>query len=682
MTAFGVQLGTLSSAPGQILLGGIGQPGSFAQTLPPQALPLLAHVYASDGVTYLGSPGPLVNRPQLKWTLNGGFHPIQLELADTSSWGRTYGSMIYGTGTYGGFTQGNIVRLTEQGGDGRVIYTGIVENLLDEISADGHVSHQLCLTPLVAELGDAYLNFNYSVATDVAQMVRDAVRQSIHCSFNEVSIPISTGTVAINDFNYRPATDVLDFAIKSLGSNWYWFCDCHGIVWLQPMSSTAAYSAVRGQDYQSRKSNASIADLKNFVIAIGDPPPQASSPTVATYSGSSQATYGIRALSAPIHIPGVTDQATLQAVANTVGALFDRVIHTTELQLLPSFGRRVNPAQPGGPTLRFLEPNVNSLVQSETGSGVYQGPYLTVDLELDGSAQKVIAADAPVVNVQDLQQEITRIVSRTSLDNLVYTPSALNVKGTYTAGAGLQTAADPAPGQASPARWVLDTTSFRCYDGTANVYGAPSGPGVVVEIGSNGQAFIGGGAAGLLQFLGPQALIQVLDPNRQPRVQIGNLQSLGVSPAQWGFRAIDAGNNPIFDSQGLIAVMQQLGQVHGGPATVTAVSGSDVVLTDGTNPASVTFTLARQARVLLIAMMRSQATTGSGTVLVFIDGTWDGLSSYCQWDPSTLFSQETAFWSQSLASGSHTLTLRGSVVSSGATLTVNSWDMWVFLLGT
>lgn len=46
----------------------------------------------------------------------------------------------------------------------------------------------------------------------------------------------------------------------------------------------------------------------------------------------------------------------------------------------------------------------------------------------------------------------------------------------------------------SNARYVIDTTSIRAYDNTVTNYGAPSGAGVTFEVSPSGQVFIGGGS--------------------------------------------------------------------------------------------------------------------------------------------------------------------------------------------
>ncbi len=91
-------------------------------------------------------------------------------------------------------------------------------------------------------------------------------------------------------------------------------------------------------------------------------------------------------------------------------------------------------------------------------------------------------------------------------------------------------------------------------------------------------------------------LRSVFDDNGIARALMGNLPSNGASPAQWGFRATDASNVPIFDSLGLIAVMKRIASNSFGSSTlnITTTSGMEVPNTD------TTYTLSRQQTVLVM----------------------------------------------------------------------------------
>src|SRR5215472_3624436 len=85
------------------------------------ARPFIGHLYQNDGVTPRGTFSVL-NRPVLAPTLaNGGFNQIVLEVQFYAS-GMIWGEFVWGVPTWGGsgisVTQGNVIRLSEQGGDG------------------------------------------------------------------------------------------------------------------------------------------------------------------------------------------------------------------------------------------------------------------------------------------------------------------------------------------------------------------------------------------------------------------------------------------------------------------------------------------------------------------------------------------------------------------------------------
>lgn len=143
----------------------------------------------------------------------------------------------------------------------------------------------------------------------------------------------------------------------------------------------------------------------------------------------------------------------------------------------------------------------------------------------------------------------------------------------------------------------------------------------------------------------------VTDPNNVVRAEWGNLAANGVSPAQYGFRANDATGAPIFDSQGLIAVLVHLG--FGISTGGTTTSATPAVLT-GT---PVTFSLARQSRVFYVI----RAVGVSNVTYGFVDPYIDGVNQYSGALAFGAGTQAvTSSWSLSslLSAGSHTLDLR------------------------
>lgn len=524
--------------------------------MPSLARPWIAHLYNSDW-SFRAMLGPLAAArdtksgiPGVRQVLNSGFQPATLELP-------TLNATVQ---------PGNLIVVTEQAGqgtgsapDGVPVFGGLVEDTPDAIQSNGQWRHQISVIPFVAELGDAYLNNNYSTPTDVAQMVRDAVAQTNHCRVTPYSCP-NTGVLAIYNFSYAQCLEVLDHARLIAGGQWCWFVDAIGVVWFQPINTNGAalFTAKQAVDYNEKQYSASISALKNFVLCVGDIPKGSTTPATATYNNpSSQSQYGLRMLNPPVAVPGITDTGTLQDIANTIGAVYDRVIHRVTLNL-PTFGKRILLGQPGGPTMRYWEPAKTSLPESETGSGQYSATYSVLEVQNDGIEQQVVIGETPPSAVSDVQYMVERLTSRVGLSKLIVPPLQGSTKLVTPSGPG---------------------GSGITYDGS------------IPEITAN-------------------------DPSGFARAQIGNLPNYtdpnGLnSPAQWGFRALDPNGNNIFDSLGLMAVMKSLGLsavfVNTGGLTSTAWVAM---------PGSVTFgfTITRQVNVVFLFLASCYITAGAGQI--------------------------------------------------------------------
>lgn len=546
-----------------VQLGGPPLVSTFDQTLPTEAKPLIAHAYLSDGVTAQGTFSVL-NRPPIKVTLaNGGPESITLEVA-TRSPAPIYGQTLYGSTTYGGaaIVHGAVIRLSEQGGDGRFIYSGVVESLPDIIGPSG-TSHQIVLAPFAMELGRCFAQVNYTELTDVAQMARDAFATTQHCSCDQVSVPPSTGIGGMGDFQNRPAQELLDTARAIAGPFWFWHVDVDGRGWFQPMGSAASYTLSRGPDYESRTSNGGdISDRKNKVVSVGGVTVAGPNAT-ATYDGASQTLIGVRALNPPLEIPGVSDQATLQAITTSVGLTLDRTWQRVQIRALPSVGQRIHGSRPGGALLRYFEPAVGSLAESETGSGGYTGPFIVQSVEADGLYQAIEAGDVPITDQRDVDALVQALISRRAAYAVQVTPAALNLPGqkltgSFVSGTGqLTSAGQPA------SQWALSPTEF-----------------------------------------------SVADPGGIVRAEMGNLGAIGISPAQWGFRANDASGNPIFDSQGLIKVATLLGAESLGHVTQFG-SGTGWAVIQSMTGTGINFTLLRAANLLVVSRTSVLMTGGA-----------------------------------------------------------------------
>lgn len=431
MPIFTGNLGSGLSQLGVLQLGGppAYPSAAWTKTLPTTALPFLAHVYGPDGVTFQGSL-KILNRPTIKYaSTNGSYDRLLLDVPAGVPVANVYGSHFFGGGTFGGAVVGlgNVIKLTEQGGDGSVLYAGIVNSLPETVVSVG-TSHQIEIVPLAFQLSDAYVQLNYTVPTDIAQMVRDAVTQTPYCHCDQTSVPASTGITAILSFGNRPAIDVLNTVRHIAGYSWFWHVGPTGRVWFQPMGSGASgvasqvYTAKMGVDYMARTANPTIESLKNDVLAIGG----VTSDNVTLqkrYTGGSQSSLGVKSLNPPVYYPQVTNGPTLQAIVNGIGAVLDRVWNRITLSLLPGFGARINCEQPGGAMIRYFEPAVNPMLESSTGTGNYVGPYVVQNVTLDGAAQSVTAGDAPVTDVHDFDFLVNQTIVQVAA-GVIKTPSA------------------------------------------------------------------------------------------------------------------------------------------------------------------------------------------------------------------------------------------------------------------
>lgn len=324
--------------------------------------------------------------------------------------------LVQGADTADPIALGDIIQLTEQGDNsGTILYTGLVEEIPDDIGPDATV-HQVALTPLVAELGDASFNQQYSVLTDVAQMVRDAVARTSHCRVEPWSVG-DTGVQALYNFNNTNALEVLNVAKRIAGLNFWWFVDATGLVWFQAASTAnpPKLTLKRGSDLSGVKKTRSIAGLKNRVLALGGYITGSDTPITSTYSNAtSQKKYGERTFDPPLVFSTVTAQPTLDKIVNTVGQTFDRERMNAALKA-PALGTRLTLGTPGGLTLRWWEPAKDEYPQPAAASGTYSSTYLAQDIEVDGAGQTIIAGDVPVAGLEDVQYELDRIVQRAAL---------------------------------------------------------------------------------------------------------------------------------------------------------------------------------------------------------------------------------------------------------------------------
>lgn len=272
--------------------------------------------------------------------------------------------------------------------------------------------------------------------------------------------------------------------------------------------------------------------------------------------------------------------------------------------------------------------------------------------------------------------------------SFLFVPMSLNVVGQINGG-GVQTA-----GYGS-ARWIIDSASIRGEDGTTTDYGA--GPGVTAAIKSDGSAFFqkillqSFGSGARMVFDSTVPIFKVIDSAGVVRAELGDLAASGVSTAGYKIRASDAGNVPLFDSDGLISVMQQ-------PSPAAVWAGGTVVLPAGTlgnwtmiPGSSVAFTLMRPTVMFIVATYTAQLTSGVlnlASAGITLNGTNPHAeSSLAAYDTQGgARANGTILLSDTLAAGSWTAQLCASVAVGAPTATLDSFggaggNLYVFQLG-
>lgn len=520
-----------------------------ARTMPAQATPYIAHVfdYKWTPIGELKVSGVVTNSPldrqPFKSSINAGLHPLTLTLEGPTT-----------------LSSGSIIALSEQDGDGQYVFGGILEKIVDSIGAT--TVHQLVVTPFVAELGDAHFTGIYATPTDVGQMVRDAVAGCLHVSANWVTCP-NTGVLMIATFNDTTVLDTIHQCRQMAGQNYWWHVDEIGRLFFQPTGSAAVYTVTQN-DYKEREKTQDDTTRKNQVEVkggvglIGTQGNQVTGQMSSTYDGTSESTMGVRRWDPPPTYPGITDQRTLDTIANSLGKMFDRTITTVKLRL-PAYAPRVQIGQVGGPILRYWEPATFPMAESEAGSGSYSSNFVVLDVETDGVEQLVTIGDLPYSAQDDYQYEVVRVLQRVALAPGIYTPDSLNTATVMSPGASTSTSQ-------TGARTSFDTYGISVYDGSLAV----------------------------------------------PRVKAGNLPAYtdpnGVaSPAEFGIRALDANGNIIFDPVGLAQVMNLIASAYAlGGSTVTGPA-TEVAVGNLAN-----FTLARQQHVLTFyAFVTGVTSTGA-----------------------------------------------------------------------
>lgn len=397
---------------------------------------------------------------------------------------------------------GYIVQLAEQGGDNAILFTGKVESV--PINYGEQTGIQLQLNPIGAEAGYTDMDNSYDDPTELAQMVRDAVALTGHLWCTPQSVP-DTGIQETYDFSQTNVADGID-TIRTLASpNYFWYIAPDACVWFQPTGGAAQYVVKQGQDYNVSNLNVDTEDMRNDITVVGGPIPGTGVPTQAQYyNAASVALYGDRKLRPNPTFPNITNQDSLQTIADNLGIIMDRIYRQCTITLI-NYPKRVNIGQPGGALLQYWQAQTGPMMEGVLGQGVYSASLVVQQVQHNGPTQ-IVTIDEQPTTIDDLQNYLTWLSQRLATYQVFYQQASLNSMGTVSGDGGLQTEANEGK------QWVLDSTSFRAYDGTDNDYGAPTGgPGCTIEITSEGDMFIGGQAAD----------ITVNDSSGNPRVIIG-----------------------------------------------------------------------------------------------------------------------------------------------------------------
>jgi hypothetical protein len=406
-------------------------PSTWDRKLPATALPWQAHFYSSDAV----SPNPAMaiasvhTTPSISNALsNGSLGAIQLEMQTPYPLPTSPARSALSVEGQLGFPSpgllqlggplslkaapsllGGICRISEQGssGDGSFIYTGVIEGVQDIVSPTA-TKHIVQLSPVAFELDDTYVQIQYSTATDACQIARDAFGATKHIGYNPSTIPKTCGATGIGDFRNNTAKQLLETAMRLAGPGWFWHVDDQLRGWFQHMGSYAVYT-LSSYNLQSRTSSSTLQGRKNDVLVVGGTVGGVA--RTARYTGPSQSVLGIRSLSPPLNLPGVTDQSTLDSIAASVGATMDRSWNRVDLKILRNYGKRIHAARPGGATIRYWEPNKNPMAESETESGTYSSTFIGQASANSSDFQDVTAGDIPLPTNTDLQEWVNTLLA-------------------------------------------------------------------------------------------------------------------------------------------------------------------------------------------------------------------------------------------------------------------------------
>lgn len=170
------------------------------------------------------------------------------------------------------------------------------------------------------------------------------------------------------------------------------------------------------------------------------------------------------------------------------------------------------------------------------------------------------------------------------------------------------------------------------------------------------------------------------DPAGFARAQMGNLPNYtdpnGLnSPAQWGFRALDASGNNIFDSLGLMAVMKSLGITDVGSNTFSSTTFSAVPNT------AIAINLTRTVNLLALILTTGKVSAGTNNGLIRCNLVGVGTSGNMFFGPPNFITLMGWRFFPAVPAGAYTLQLEGAVDVGGTTLSTTESALQVFQLG-
>jgi len=365
-----------------------------------QTLPIIGHLYDYTGAAATFKQSfKLLNTPAPNLSINGqGASAIVLELEAPLSGGNAAPA------------KGDIVTLTQDGGDGSVIFKGIFE---DDPDMRGDMNaHELLVNPVGVQLGDTPFETNYTSATDTGQIARDIVTACPNLTYDVTSIPLS-GVTVIFDFSGQSFTclTALDELRKMSSVNHYYWPDTAGKVTFKAanMAAPSTHTVMVAPQTSARKRTAPVSKRKNIIKGWGAVLANATSPITRTYDNSAGSPLGKRRLVPDLTYPKLTDATTLQSIVNIVGSALDRQIVSIELDVV-NYATRIQP----GDTLRYFEEAVNEQPESAVGTGAASPTYVVLSAQPYGPVQHVVASDTPIT-LDSLKYLIDGMIARSSV---------------------------------------------------------------------------------------------------------------------------------------------------------------------------------------------------------------------------------------------------------------------------